>query len=57
MMAGNALVIKPASTTPLAEYRLVEALVKAGLPAGVVNYVIGPGSTVGDEIVAVARHT
>jgi succinate-semialdehyde dehydrogenase/glutarate-semialdehyde dehydrogenase len=51
LMTGNALVIKPASTTPLAECRLVEALVKAGLPAGVVNYVIGPGSTVGEEIV------
>ena len=51
LVTGNTLVIKPASTTPIAECKLVEALVKAGLPAGVVNYVIGPGSTVGEEIV------
>jgi len=51
LVTGNALVIKPASTTPLAEYKLVEALVKAGLPAGAVNYVVGPGNTVGEEIV------
>jgi succinate-semialdehyde dehydrogenase/glutarate-semialdehyde dehydrogenase len=52
LVTGNTLVIKPASTTPLAEYKLLEALVKAGLPAGVANYVIGPGNTVGEEIVA-----
>jgi aldehyde dehydrogenase (NAD+) len=44
-------VLKPASLAPLSAYRLVEALHEAGAPAGVVNYVTGGGSTVGNALV------
>ncbi len=50
LVAGNAVVIKPASLAPLSAYRLVEALDEAGLPAGVLNFVTGGGSTVGSAI-------
>jgi alpha-ketoglutaric semialdehyde dehydrogenase len=43
---GNTVVLKPASATPLTAYRLVEALVDAGLPPGVLNLVNAPGSAV-----------
>jgi aldehyde dehydrogenase (NAD+) len=44
---GNAVVFKPASDTPLIATRLVEILVNAGVPKGVLNLVTGPGSTCG----------
>ncbi len=47
LVAGNACVIKPATDTPLSTYHLVQALVEAGLPPGVVNIVCGSGSTAG----------
>ncbi len=47
LVAGNACVIKPATDTPLSTYHLVQALVDAGLPPGVVNIVSGSGSTAG----------
>jgi len=47
---GNTVVFKPASLTPLVGLRLVEALVGAGLPPGVMNFVTGAGSVVGDEL-------
>src|SRR5438094_4014495 len=50
LVAGNAVVLKPASLAPLSAYRLVEALHEAGVPAGAVNYVTGSGGTVGDAI-------
>jgi alpha-ketoglutaric semialdehyde dehydrogenase len=43
---GNTVVFKPASATPLLASRLVEALVDAGLPPGVVNLVFAPGAAV-----------
>jgi len=51
LVAGNTVVIKPASDTPLSALRLVEILYEAGLPEGVVNIVFGPGSTVGEALV------
>ncbi|HEU5258144.1 MAG TPA: aldehyde dehydrogenase family protein, partial [Vicinamibacterales bacterium] len=48
LVAGNTVVIKPASLAPLSALRLVEALEKAGLPAGVVNFVTGSGGAIGD---------
>lgn len=51
LIAGNTVVIKPASLAPLSPYRLVEALEQAGIPAGVVNYVTGSGGTVGNAVV------
>jgi acyl-CoA reductase-like NAD-dependent aldehyde dehydrogenase len=50
LVAGNTVVLKPASLAPLSALRLVEALEKAGLPAGVVNYVTGSGGTIGDAM-------
>lgn len=49
---GNTVVFKPASLAPHSGLVLVEALVEAGLPAGVVNYITGSGRNVGDELVA-----
>ena len=51
MVAGNTCVIKPATDTPHSTYNLVEALVDAGLPAGVVNIVSGTGPIVGSALV------
>jgi succinate-semialdehyde dehydrogenase/glutarate-semialdehyde dehydrogenase len=42
--AGNCVVLKPSSTTPLATLRCVEALIEGGLPEGVVNVVLGSGT-------------
>ncbi|WP_262495208.1 aldehyde dehydrogenase family protein [Paeniglutamicibacter gangotriensis] len=50
LVFGNTVVWKPASTVPLLAMRLAQALVQAGLPAGVLNLVIGPGA-LGDRIV------
>src|SRR5216117_3341357 len=51
LITGNTVVFKPASDTPLTGLRLAEILRDAGLPSGVFNYVTGPGSTVGQELV------
>ncbi len=50
LVAGNTVVFKPASDTPLSALRLVEILYEAGLPEGVVNIVFGPGGTVGEAL-------
>ncbi|MGZ3676310.1 MAG: aldehyde dehydrogenase family protein, partial [Ktedonobacterales bacterium] len=55
LLAGNTVLLKPASDTPLSSVALVEALVEAGLPAGVLNLVTGPGGTLGDAIVTDPR--
>ncbi len=47
--AGNCVVLKPSSTTPLATLRCIEALIEGGLPEGVVNVVLGSGT--GEAIV------
>lgn len=51
LIAGNAVVFKPSSDTPLLAIKLVEILMEAGLPPGVVNIVPGPGGSVGKAIV------
>ncbi|HLY61127.1 MAG TPA: aldehyde dehydrogenase family protein [Terriglobia bacterium] len=51
LVAGNAVVIKPASLAPLSGLQLVEALHEAGIPAGALNLVTGGGATVGNAIV------
>lgn len=51
LVCGNSLVFKPASDTPETATRLVEILVEAGIPEGVVNIVHGGGSSVGMAIV------
>lgn len=50
LVAGNAVVFKPASDTPLLAYELVRALNDAGAPPGVVNIIYGSGSVVGDAL-------
>jgi acyl-CoA reductase-like NAD-dependent aldehyde dehydrogenase len=50
LVAGNTVVIKPASLAPLSAYRIVEALHDAGIPAGVLNYVTGAGGAVGNTL-------
>lgn len=49
--AGNALVVKPATKTPLSLLKMAELLEEAGLPAGVLNVVIGSGRVVGNQLV------
>jgi aldehyde dehydrogenase (NAD+) len=51
LVCGNTCVIKPATDTPLSTYNLVQTLVDAGLPPGVVNIVSGSGSAVGAALV------
>jgi acyl-CoA reductase-like NAD-dependent aldehyde dehydrogenase len=51
MAVGNTVVVKPASTTPLATIRLAELMLEGGLPPGVLNIVTGPGGVVGEEII------
>jgi aldehyde dehydrogenase (NAD+) len=51
LISGNAVVIKPAELTPLSVNHLASALVEAGLPAGVLNVVHGPGSSTGEALV------
>lgn len=48
LAAGNSVVLKPASTTPLQSVFMCEVLEQAGLPAGYLNLVVGGGSTVGE---------
>lgn len=50
LATGNTIVFKPSSETPLVAKQLVEILVESGLPDGVLNLVVGSGSTVGDEL-------
>lgn len=51
LVAGNTLVIKPASVTTWTTALLVDCFRQAGIPDGVVNFVSGPGSTVGKTLV------
>jgi aldehyde dehydrogenase (NAD+) len=50
IVAGNTVVIKPATFTPKLTIRLVEVLEEAGIPEGVVNVVLGSGSAVGEPL-------
>ena len=51
LVAGNTVVFKPASATPLLGYKLAEAMRDAGIPAGVFNFITGGGGTAGQELV------
>jgi alpha-ketoglutaric semialdehyde dehydrogenase len=52
LVCGNTVVIKPATDTPLSTYNLVQILIEAGLPAGVVNIVNGMGRDAGAPLIA-----
>ena len=52
LATGNTMVLKPASATPLTALRLGELALEAGIPAGVLNVVPGPGNEVGEAIAA-----
>ncbi|MBV8431671.1 MAG: aldehyde dehydrogenase [Solirubrobacterales bacterium] len=51
LAAGNTVVLKPAELTPLSALRFAEIAAQAGLPPGVVNVVVGPGSVCGRRLV------
>jgi len=51
LVCGNTVVFKPATLTPLTAMRIVEIFAQAGLPAGVLNLVMGSGKDAGDELV------
>ena len=52
LVAGNAVVFKPASLTPATAVRIVELFEEAGVPPGVLSLVLGSGSDAGDEIIS-----
>jgi 1-pyrroline-5-carboxylate dehydrogenase len=51
LVAGNTIVLKPASDTPWTARLIAECLRDAGLPVGAFNYVTGPGSTLGQALI------
>jgi 1-pyrroline-5-carboxylate dehydrogenase len=51
IVSGNTVLLKPASTTPVVAAKFVEVMEEAGLPKGVLNFVPGSGSEVGDYLV------
>jgi 1-pyrroline-5-carboxylate dehydrogenase len=55
IVAGNTVVLKPSSDSPLIAWKFVEIMEDAGLPPGVLNLVTGPGGAVGDTLVGHAR--
>jgi aldehyde dehydrogenase (NAD+) len=52
LITGNTVVFKPSSDAPLSGYRLTEALVAAGLPKGVLNFITGSAAELGPAITA-----
>lgn len=55
LAAGNAIILKPAGTTPLTALALAAIFIEAGVPAGVLSVVTGSGSEIGDVLVSDAR--
>ncbi|MCK4856804.1 MAG: aldehyde dehydrogenase family protein [candidate division Zixibacteria bacterium] len=53
--AGNAVILKPATVTPLSAIKLVEVLVEAGLPPQAIQLITGYGSQIGDPLVSDER--
>lgn len=50
LVSGNTLIMKPSEITPLTSVKVFELMEEAGVPAGVVNLVLGTGNTVGAEL-------
>jgi len=55
LAGGNAVIAKPASDTPLTALKLTELLLAGGLPPEAIQTITGPGSSVGEQIVADSR--
>ena len=51
LVAGNTVVLKPASASPFVAWKFFELMEEAGLPKGVLNFLPGPGGAIGDTIV------
>ncbi len=51
LVTGNTVVLKPSSDAPYTSYKMVEYLLEVGVPAGTVNFITGPGSSTGMELV------
>ena len=51
IVTGNTVVLKPSSDSPMIGWKFVEIMQEVGLPAGVLNFVSGPGGAVGDTLV------
>ena len=51
IVTGNTIVLKPSSDSPLIGWKFLEIMDEAGLPPGVLNFVTGPGGSVGDTLV------
>jgi len=51
IVAGNTVVLKPASTSPMIAWQFMRILEEVGLPGGVVNFLTGSGSTIGDALI------
>jgi len=51
LICGNTVVMKPASAAPLSAWRIIEACHDAGIPNGVVNFVCGPGGSLGRALI------
>ncbi len=54
LIAGNTVIMKPASAAPLSAWRIVEACHEAGIPKGVVNFIAGSGGSLGQALVGAA---
>jgi len=50
-VTGNTVVLKPASTSPMIAWQFMRILEDVGLPGGVVNFLTGSGSTIGDTLI------
>jgi len=55
LAAGNSVVIKPATDTPLVALKLTEVLLDAGVPAEAIQCITGPGGSIGDALVGDSR--
>lgn len=52
IVAGNTVLLKPSSDTPAIAFQFIKIMEETGLPKGVLNFVPGPGASVGDMLVA-----
>jgi acyl-CoA reductase-like NAD-dependent aldehyde dehydrogenase len=55
LAAGNSVIVKPASDTPLSALKLTEVLLEAGVPPEAIQCITGPGGAIGDALVSDPR--